>query len=185
MCHCATRRGKKKSDEPSNHKVPEVRGYFISHRHADNKVGKRNNPHLKCIYCNVIGHVKEMCWILHLKLKPKFNKDPRMTTFKPSSMNSHKAHYTANHASSVLNHGAVDFTANPTSLINEFAVSLQGKIHEEDALNPRVEDEKHTALLRQFVGFLTDHDHDPSDKTPGIFQAFSIALKTSLSMIVG
>ena len=95
-------------------------------------------------------------------------------------MTPYKAQHTANHASSSLNHGSVDFNTIPLSLINEFVAYLQSKGHGEAAPTLKVESDNHIALLGQFAGFLANHDHVPLNKASGILNAFSTALQTSV-----
>ena len=74
------------------------------------------------------------------------------------------------------------FTANPLSLINEFAAYLESKGHGEVVPTPKVDNDKHTVLLGQFARFLADHDHVHPNKASGIFNAFSTAFQTSVEL---
>ncbi|KAM2786570.1 hypothetical protein PS2_007446 [Malus domestica] len=160
-----------------NLKLSETRGYVANRRSYESKAYKGRNPHLKCKYCNATGHTEDRCWELHPELKPKYNKT---MASKPSSTVPFKAQHAAHNAISSLNHGLVDFTANPVTLINEFAAYLQAKNHGEAAQASTGEGNNHTALLGKFAGFLADHDHVSQDLAPGIFKVFSTALQTSI-----
>lgn len=116
------------------------------------------------------------------ELKPKFNKNITSITPRASQITSYKAQHVVNYASSLLNHASVDFTANPLSLINKFAAYLQSKWHGEVVPTPKVDSDNHIALLGQFARFLANHDHVHPDKASGIFNAFSIALQTSIEL---
>ncbi|KAM1091219.1 hypothetical protein ACFX2J_018529 [Malus domestica] len=65
----------------------------------------------------------------------------------------------------------VNFTTNPTTLINDFAAYLHNKqLHNngDEAHEATVAKEKnHTALLGQFAGFLAEHDHVSQKDIPG------------------
>ncbi|KAM2944179.1 hypothetical protein COP2_027257 [Malus domestica] len=147
--------------------VTEARAYLTNEKRYKGK-----NPHLKCLHCDNIGHVRDKCWILHPELKPDFMKDksapktsrahPRANTATSSSINSFDTYQ--------------QFTANPATLLNEFAVYLQqkkgrkeGSVDHEDGIT--------TALMGKFAGFLADADCVPQTDLKGIVTAFQTALK--------
>ncbi|KAB2632525.1 hypothetical protein D8674_028772 [Pyrus ussuriensis x Pyrus communis] len=147
--------------------VTEARAYLTNEKRYKGK-----NPHLKCLHCDNIGHVRDKCWILHPELKPDFMKDK-------SAPKTSRAHPRANTAtSSSINN--VDtyqqFTANPAILLNEFAAYLQQKKGKEDGSVDH-EDGSTTALMGKFAGFLADADYVPQTDLKGIVTAFQTALK--------
>ncbi|KAM1554333.1 hypothetical protein ACFX1Z_007093 [Malus domestica] len=107
-----------------NPKISESRVYVAKHKPLNNMPYKVKNPHLKCSYCDTVGHVEEKCWILHLELKPKFNMDHKIIPSRPSSAGSYKPQHAANYSYILFTDGIQDFTSNPVSLINEFAIYL-------------------------------------------------------------
>ncbi|KAB2614533.1 hypothetical protein D8674_039240 [Pyrus ussuriensis x Pyrus communis] len=128
--------------------VTEARAYLTNEKRYKGK-----NPHLKCLHCDNIGHVRDKCWILHPELKPDFMKDK--TTQKTS-----RAYPCANTTSSSSFNSSdpyKQFTANPATLINEFAAYLHQKKGREDRFVDH-EDGNTTALLGKFAGFLADAD---------------------------
>ncbi|KAM2859846.1 hypothetical protein COP2_025218 [Malus domestica] len=66
---------KKVMNVEHNSRLIETRAYASNYKTSEAKVYKGRNPHLKCKYCNGVGHVEEKGWKLHLELKPKFSKD--------------------------------------------------------------------------------------------------------------
>ncbi|KAB2617910.1 hypothetical protein D8674_013779 [Pyrus ussuriensis x Pyrus communis] len=128
--------------------VTEARAYLTNEKRYKGK-----NPHLKCLHCDNIGHVRDKCWILHPELKPDFMKDkttqktsrayPRANTTSSSSFNSSDQYK--------------QFTANPATLINEFTAFLHQKKGRLDRAVDH-EDGSTTALLGKFAGFLADAD---------------------------
>ncbi|XP_070677845.1 uncharacterized protein [Malus domestica] len=56
----------------------ETHAYASNYKTSEAKVYKGRNTHLKCKYCNGVGHVEDKYWELHLELKPKFSKDGKM-----------------------------------------------------------------------------------------------------------
>nr|CBL94171.1 Reverse transcriptase (RNA-dependent DNA pol [Malus domestica] len=135
----------------------EARAYFSSDKKyfSNDKKYKGRNPHLKCKHCDAIGHVRDHWYILHPELKLDFMKNERFIQKKPQFSS-----YKANHALSLSIRGSDDllnFTSNPTTLINEFAAYLQMKKEVSGS------DEAATfgngnsiALLGKFAGFLAD-----------------------------
>ena len=147
--------------------VTEARAYLTNEKRYKGK-----NPHLKCLHCDNIGHVRDKCWILHPELKPDFMKDK--TTQKTS-----RAHPRANISSSSSFNSSdpyKQFTANPATLINEFAAYLHQKKGREDRAAEH-EDGSTSALLGKFAGFLADADRLPQQGMKGIMNAFKTALK--------
>lgn len=75
--------------------MQESRAYTLRHRSVKAKGYKGKHPDLKCEhYVKIghlgIGHIKDRCYILHLELKPKFNKDGK-GTFKIAQNSLYKA----------------------------------------------------------------------------------------------
>ena len=71
----------------------------------------------------------------------------------------------------------LDFTSNPSTLINEFAAFLNKKqMHSgrEEACESGIRD--HTALLGKFGGFFAEADCVPQEDASGILKSFSTAL---------
>ena len=101
--------------------ISESRVFATSLKPTEKKVYRGKRPDLYCTYCDHTGHLKERCWILHPELKPKFDKQARDTKFLPKNQ-VHKANHVASTSEGLLN-----FTANPATLINEFAAYLQLK----------------------------------------------------------
>ncbi|XP_070662435.1 uncharacterized protein [Malus domestica] len=56
----------------------EARVFTSNHKHTGEKKFTRKKADWKCTYCNMKWHIREKCWILHLELKPKFDKEGRM-----------------------------------------------------------------------------------------------------------
>ncbi|KAM2573952.1 hypothetical protein TB2_005960 [Malus domestica] len=147
--------------------MTEARAYLTNEKRYKGK-----NPHLKCLYCDNIGHVRDKCWILHPELKPDFMKDksapktsrayPRANTATSSSINSFDTYQ--------------QFTANPATLLNEFAAYLQQKKGRDEGSVDH-EDGSTTALMGKFAGFLADADCVPQTDLKGIITAFQTALK--------
>ena len=81
-----------------NSKISESRVYVAKHKPSDSRPYKGKNPHLKCSYCDVVGHMEEKCWILHPELKPKFNKDHKMIPSRQFHTGSYKPQHAANHS---------------------------------------------------------------------------------------
>ena len=81
-----------------NSKISESIVYAGKHKPSDSRPYKGKNPHLKCSYCDVVGHVKERCWILHPELKPKFNMDHIMIPSRQFHTGSYKPQHAANHS---------------------------------------------------------------------------------------
>ncbi|XP_068309849.1 uncharacterized protein [Pyrus communis] len=147
--------------------VTEARAYLTNEKRYKGK-----NPHLKCLHCDNIGHVRDKCWILHPELKPDFMKDKTM-------QKTSRAHPRANTSSSSSFNSSdpyKQFTANPATLINEFAAYLHQKKGREDRAAEH-EDGSTSALLGKFAGFLADADRSPQQGMKGIMNAFKTALK--------
>ena len=62
------------------------------------------------------------CWILHPKLKPKFDREGMMIKDGKGGVTLEAFHSTCSSAD-----GMTNFSTNPMSLINEFAAFLQKK----------------------------------------------------------
>ncbi|XP_050149691.1 uncharacterized protein LOC126624651 [Malus sylvestris] len=139
--------------------VTEARAYLTNEKRYKGK-----NPHLKCLHCDNIGHVRDKCWILHPELKLDFMKDksapktsrahPRANTATSSSINSFDTYQ--------------QFTANPTTLLNEFAVYLQQKKGRNEGSVDH-EDGSTTTLMGKFAGFLADADCVPQTDLKGLY----------------
>ncbi|KAB2615934.1 hypothetical protein D8674_022522 [Pyrus ussuriensis x Pyrus communis] len=126
--------------------VTEARAYLTNEKRYKGK-----NPHLKCLHCDNIGH-------------PDFMKDK--TTQKTS-----RAHPRANTSSSSSFNSSdpyKQFTANPATLINEFAAYLHQKKGREDRAAEH-EDGSTSALLGKFAGFLADADRLPQQGMKAIY----------------
>ncbi|XP_068329144.1 uncharacterized protein [Pyrus communis] len=141
----------------------KARAFSVNHKLGDKQQfkGKRSEWHeWKCTYCNESGHVREKCWILHPKLRPKFEKENKFSR-DAKGPSTPKAY----HATSTPTDGLVDFTSNPAALINEFAAYIQrkrGSFESEDKAtkNP-------TTLLGQFANFLVDSESVQKGDIPG------------------
>ena len=72
--------------------LPESKAYFSNHKFSDDRRDKGIRFDLKCKHCNYGGHTIDKCWILHLELKPNFQKN------KGFQRNSQPPLYKANHA---------------------------------------------------------------------------------------
>ncbi|XP_062002391.1 uncharacterized protein LOC133720200 [Rosa rugosa] len=141
----------------------ETRAYASNHRQAEAKVYKGKRPDLKCSYCEGIGHVRDRCWILHPEQKPKFLKEGKGSQ---KSWNPPKANLAA--TSSTPSEGRLNFTANPTTLINEFVAYLSKKqMHSSSEEKDISGIEGHTALLGKFAGFLVETDCVPHEEASG------------------
>ena len=144
----------------------EARAFNSNHKHTGGKIFTGNKADWKCTYCNMKGHLREKCWILHPELKPRFDKEGRM--IKEGKRTTPKAlHSTSSSIGEIAN-----FTANPIDLINEFASFLQrrgGTTEDEEVTtkNP-------TAMLGKFTGFL--NETTTQDNVSGIITALSTAL---------
>lgn len=153
----------------------ESKAFASNSRSTEHRVYKGKRPDLWCTYCEHQGHLKDTCWILHPELKPKFDKEQRFSreakSFQKKPTPSHT--FKANHAAA--NDGLVDFTTNPTALINEFAAYLQLK----KVGNESNEEGNKAALLGKFAGFLAETDGLSQDEIPGILNAFSTALNVN------
>ncbi|KAM2954379.1 hypothetical protein FF1_032665 [Malus domestica] len=69
---------KKVMNVDHNPRLTETQAYASKYKNSEAKVYKGRNTHLKCKYCNGVGHEEDKCWELHPELKPKFSKDGRM-----------------------------------------------------------------------------------------------------------
>ncbi|RVW87112.1 Oligopeptide transporter 1 [Vitis vinifera] len=122
---------------------------YIAHKNYEGKSIKGKRLDLKCEHCNAPGHTSDRCWVLHPELKPKFTKDKRGGDHKRG-----------------FNHKANDFTT-----------YLQEKRGHESLNEAAGQDQdKPTALLSKFAGFLADSNPENSQ---GIFTAFTTALEIS------
>ncbi|KAM1345858.1 hypothetical protein FF1_035187 [Malus domestica] len=149
-----------------NSRLIETRAYASNYKTLKAKVYKGRNPHLKCKYCNGVGHVEDKCWELHPELKPKLSKDGKM---KPRSSQQFQPQYKAQLANaypSIVSQGSMEFTANSLSLINEFAAYLQSKGHGGGSQAQGNEKNNHAAMLGQFAGFLAGNEKVSQDEAP-------------------
>ncbi|KAM0993502.1 hypothetical protein ACFX2A_009281 [Malus domestica] len=135
-------------------RLTETRAYASSYKKSEVKVYKGRNTHLKCKYCNGVGHVEDKCWELHPELKPKFSKDGKIITRSSRQFHPHPKAQLANAHSPNVSQGSMEFTANPLSLINEFVPYLQSKGHGGGSQAQSKDEGSHAAMLRQFAGFL-------------------------------
>ncbi|KAL6318011.1 hypothetical protein AAG906_031067 [Vitis piasezkii] len=112
-------------------------------------------------------HTSDRCWVLHPELKPKFTKDKRG--------GDHKRGF--NHKANVAAQTTDSFFSNPMALLKDFTTYLQEK-HGQESLNEAAgqDQDKPTALLSKFAGFLPDSNPENSQ---GIFTAFTTALEIS------
>ncbi|CAN6719124.1 unnamed protein product [Malus baccata var. baccata] len=136
-------------------RLTETQAYALNYKNLEAKVYKGRNTHLKCKYCNSVGHVEDKCWELHPELKPKFNKDGKMI---PRSSQQFQPHFKAQLA---------NFTANPLLLINEFAAYLQSKGHGGGSHGQGNEESSHIAMLGQFAGFHAGNEKVPKGEASG------------------
>lgn len=140
---------------------------------ASSRPYKGRRPDLKCTHCerigrSGIGHIKEKCWILYPDLKPKFGDDYK----NPRSKMKMSYNPKANHTNSTIPEDMMDFTANPITLINEFASYLQQR-------QGGTENGNTTAMLGKFAGFLANSNKAQPEEIPGIICAISTALDLS------
>ncbi|CAN6680462.1 unnamed protein product [Malus baccata var. baccata] len=129
-------------------RLTETRVYALNYKNLEAKVYKGRNTHLKCKYCIGVGH-------------PKFSKDGKMI---PRSSQQFQPHFKAQLANAhlpTISQGSMEFTANPLSLINEFAAHLQSKRHGGGLHGQGNEESSNTAMLGQFAGFLTGNEKVP------------------------
>ncbi|KAM1547666.1 hypothetical protein PS2_008810 [Malus domestica] len=99
----------------------EARVFTTNHKGTGDKVlGKKVD--WKCFYCNMKGHLREKCWILHPELKPKFDREGRMIKDGKGGVTPKAFHSTCSSTD-----GMANFSTNQVSLINEFAAFLQKK----------------------------------------------------------
>nr|XP_011467293.1 PREDICTED: uncharacterized protein LOC105352303 [Fragaria vesca subsp. vesca] len=139
----------------SDAKISESRAF------ASSRPYKGRRPDLKCTHCerigrSGIGHLKETCWILHPDLKPKFVDEYKNAKGKMKMSYTPKANYTNSSTAEDM----MDFTANPLTLINEFASFLQQKQGSSENGNT-------TAMLGKFAGFLADSNMTQPEEIPG------------------
>ncbi|KAM0999677.1 hypothetical protein ACFX2A_006518 [Malus domestica] len=142
-------------------RLTETRAYASNYKNLEAKVYKGRNTHLKCKYCNGVGHVEDKCWELYPELKPKFNKDGKMI---PRSSHQFQPYFKAQLANAhplTISQRSMEFTANPLVLIKEFAAYLQSKGHEGGSHGQGNEEGSHTAMLGQFAGFLAGNEKVP------------------------
>ncbi|KAM2539835.1 hypothetical protein TB2_025087 [Malus domestica] len=57
---------------------PEARVFSSYHKNTGEKNFASKKADWKCSHCNMKGHLRDKCWILHPELKPKFDKEGRM-----------------------------------------------------------------------------------------------------------
>ncbi|CAL2275871.1 unnamed protein product [Prunus armeniaca] len=119
--------------------VSEARAFVTNHKSSGDKVYKEKRLDLKCSHCNNVGNLIYRCWILHPKLKPKFENRPSRD-YKGSQTRSHT---NKNHVAAATS-------------IDEFSAYLQTK---KGSTSKVLTSGNQTALLGQFVGFLAEFDH--------------------------
>ncbi|RVW42670.1 Retrovirus-related Pol polyprotein from transposon TNT 1-94 [Vitis vinifera] len=140
---------------------------YIAHKNYEGKSIKGKRLDLKCEHCNAPGHTSDRCWVLHPELKPKFTKDKRG--------GDHKRGF--NHKANVAAQTTDSFFSNPMALLKDFTTYLQEKCGQESLNEAAGQDQdKPTALLSKFAGFLADSNPENSQ---GIFTAFTTALEIS------
>ena len=164
---------KKVMNAEHSSRLNETRAYASNYKNSEAKGYKGRNTHLKCKYCNGVGHVEDKCWELHPELKPKFTKDGKIIPRSSQQFHSHPKAQLANAQ------GSMEFTANPLSLINEFAAYLQSKGHGGGSQTQGKDEGSHTSMLGQFAGFLAGNEKVSHEDAPGILKAFTTALITS------
>ncbi|KAB2608121.1 hypothetical protein D8674_011289 [Pyrus ussuriensis x Pyrus communis] len=158
---------KKVMNVDHNPRLTETRAYASNYKNSEAKVYKGRNTHLKCKYCNGVGHEEDKCWELHPELKPKFSKDGRMIPRSSQQFQPHFKAKLANAQAPTISQGSMEFTANPLSLINEFAAYLQSKGHGGGSHGQGNEEGSHTAMLGQFAGFLAGNEKVPKGEASG------------------
>jgi len=131
--------------------LSESRVYAVNRSLNNNRPHKGKQPDLKCHHCYNIGHSIGRCWILHLELKPKFEKE------KISQRDyEHKGHVAAAaHFSNTPSNNVENFSTNPYALLNDFATYL--KEIGDSAMAAFTSDSM--ALLGKFAGFLGNFAH--------------------------
>ena len=140
---------------------------YIAHKNYEGKSIKGKRLDLKCEHCNAPGHTSDRCWVLHPELKPKFTKDKRG--------GDHKRGF--NHKANVAAQTTDSFFSNPMALLKDFTTYVQEKRGQESLNEAAGQDQdKPTALLSKFAGFLADSNPENSQ---GIFTAFTTALEIS------
>ena len=140
---------------------------YIAHKNYEGKSIKGKRLDLKCEHCNAPGHTSDRCWVLHPELKPKFTKDKRG--------GDHKRGF--NHKANVAAQTTDSFFSNPMALLKDFTTYLQEKRGQESLNEAAGQDQdKPTALLSKFAGFLADSN---PENNQGIFTAFTTALEIS------
>ncbi|KAM2667018.1 hypothetical protein EV2_018766 [Malus domestica] len=135
--------------------IRKARVYFSNHKPGEEKGYKGRRSGLKCSHYDAGGHSRDHCWILHPELRPKFPRDNNKGSFKGS----HNSSYKANHVATTSSEGALKFTSNPATLINEFDAFLHKKQGHGDSEGPTNQCENNqTTLLGQFAGFLAENE---------------------------
>eukprot|EP00261_Vitis_vinifera_P033080 XP_019074323.1 PREDICTED: uncharacterized protein LOC109122269 [Vitis vinifera] len=126
---------------------------YIAHKNYEGKSIKGKRLDLKCEHCNAPGHTSDRCWVLHPELKPKFTKDKRG--------GDHKRGF--NHKANVAAQTTDSFFSNPMALLKDFTTYLQEKRGQESLNEAAGQDQdKPTALLSKFAGFLADSNPENS-----------------------
>ncbi|RVW45971.1 Retrovirus-related Pol polyprotein from transposon TNT 1-94 [Vitis vinifera] len=140
---------------------------YIAHKNYEGKSIKGKRLDLKCEHCNAPGHTSDRCWVLHPELKPKFTKDKRG--------GDHKRGF--NHKANVAAQTTDSFFSNPMALLKDFTTYVQEKRGQESLNEAAGQDQdKPTALLSKFAGFLADSN---PENNQGIFTVFTTALEIS------
>ncbi|KAB2606554.1 hypothetical protein D8674_006271 [Pyrus ussuriensis x Pyrus communis] len=94
--------------------IYESRIYVAKHKPSDSRPYKDKNPHLKCSYYHI------------------------MIPSRQFHTGSYKPQHAANHNYTLFRESIQDFTSNPVSLINDFAIYMQTKGHREAAESSRM-----------------------------------------------
>ncbi|KAM1774744.1 hypothetical protein ACFX12_044080 [Malus domestica] len=140
----------------------EARVFTSNHKHTGEKTFTGKKADWKCTYCNMKGHIREKCWILHLELKLKFDKEGRMIKegkgIFPKAL----------HSTSSLTGGLPNFTANPIDS-GSFLQRRGGTTEEKEVISKNP-----TAMLGKFAGFL--NETTTQDNVSSIISALSTAL---------
>ncbi|CAN6686998.1 unnamed protein product [Malus baccata var. baccata] len=157
----------------------KTRAYASNYKNSEAKVYKGRNTHLKCKYCNGVGHVEDKCRKpLGYHLEYPYPEKPIISAifrqyyrhFLPWSSQQFQPHFKAQLANAhapTISQRSMEFTANPLSLINEFAAYLQSKGHGGGSHGQGNEEGSHTAMLGQFVGFLAGNEKVPKGEASG------------------
>jgi hypothetical protein len=126
---------------------------------------------LKCTHCHNLGHTIGRCWILHPELKPNFENEKGL-----QKGYGYKAHIAARSTDDSSPSNVVNFSTNPSALLNDFANYLKEK---GDASLTASNSSDSIAILGKFAGFLANSDHLSQENLESILTAFKTALVAS------